>query len=157
MKKFILFFIIIILTSQIAFSKEISLKITPIQTISTTHDELEIGDNIKFKVIDDIFVNGNIAIKKDTVILGEIDEVTPNGWVYDNAQIKFKKFIIRNSNGNLQLYHSDLTLNSLDLLKNLKSKTRKIFEYTGIAFRGKELNLIPLNYKNLIFNIWINY
>lgn len=129
-------------------------KIKPAQKISTCYDETEVGDRIKFIIEKDIYKNGKLYIKKDTPIYGTIDYVSDNGWSYDNAQIDIKKFKTRTADGKVITISSPLSINGFDILKYKSKKIAQFFNYCGVAFRGKEVEILP-EQDNINFNIWI--
>lgn len=141
------------------FSDYISSENTPImikpeQKISTCFDEIEVGDIIKFSTIKDIYKNGELYIKKNTPIYGTVDYVSDNGWTYDNAQIDFKKFKTKAVSGKSITINSPLSINGFDILKSKGKKYAQFFNYCGIVFRGKEVEIIP-EQDNIKFNIWL--
>lgn len=135
-------------------SEDTPVKITPAQKISTCHDETEVGDKIKFKITKDIYKNGKLYIKKDTPIYGLVDYVSENGWSYDNAQMDFKKFYTKNTNGKKITIDSPLSINSFDIIQYKGNKFAQFFNYCGVAFRGKEVEIIPTK-DEIEFNIWL--
>ena len=129
-------------------------KIKPAQKISTCYDETEVGDRIKFIIEKDIYKNGKLYIKKDTPIYGTVDYISDNGWSYDNAQIDIKKFKTRTADGKVITISSPLSINGFDILKYKSKKIAQFFNYCGVAFRGKEVEILP-EQDNINFNIWI--
>ena len=87
------------MTISPVFAEKIPVKIEPVQIISTHHDEVEVGDKIKFRTAKDININGKLYIKADTPVYGIVDFIHNNGWAGDNAEIKFNKFITQNISG----------------------------------------------------------
>lgn len=135
-------------------SEDTPIKIKPAQKISTCYDEIEVGDRIKFVTVKDIYKNGKIYIKKDTPIYGTVDYVSDNGWSYDNAQLDFKKFKTRTSDGKIITISSPLSINGFDILQYKGKRIAQFFNYCGVAFRGKEVEIIPEK-DNIQFNIWL--
>lgn len=135
-------------------SETTPVKIKPAQKIATCYDETEIGDNIKFIVKKDIYKNGKLYIKKDTPIYGTVDYVSDNGWSYDNAQIDIKKFKTKTIDGKVITISSPLSINGFDILKYKNKRIAQFFNYCGVAFRGKEVEIIP-GQDNIDFNIWL--
>ena len=129
-------------------------KIKPAQKISTCYDETEVGDRIKFIIEKDIYKNGKLFIKKYTPIYGTVDYISDNGWSYDNAQIDIKKFKTRTADGKVITISSPLSINGFDILKYKSKKIAQFFNYCGVAFRGKEVEILP-EQDNINFNIWI--
>lgn len=93
MKKLLVLFLLFVSSMfNAAFAEKIPVRITPLQIISTNNDEIEIGDWIKFAIVNDVFVDNKLYLKKGAPIFGFVDFFHPNGWVGDNAEIKFKTF-----------------------------------------------------------------
>ncbi len=129
-------------------------KIKPAQHISTCFDEIEVGDRIKFTTLNDVYKNGKLYIKKDTPIYGIVDYVSDNGWSFDNAQIDFRYFKLKTNAGNTITIESPLSINGFEILKYKGNRFAQFFNYCGVAFRGKEVEIIPEK-DNIILNIWI--
>lgn len=146
---------LIVFFSDFINSEETPIKIKPAQKISTCYDEIEVGDKIKFVTVKDIYKNGKLYIKKDTPVYGIVDYVSDNGWAYDNAQIDFKEFRLKNIDGKVIETTSPVSINGFDILKYKGKRTAQFFNYCGVAFRGKEVEIIPEK-DNLEFNIWID-
>ena len=150
MKKFLFLVLIIIFAVQSANAEKLPVKITPIQEISTGKDEIEVGDWDKFKVLNDVYYNENIYIQKDTVVTGIVDSVHENGIIADNAEIKFKKFILRDVKNNLLTINYTLVLNR----DNSECYTfcDKMAKYIGFIFKGNEIYVKP---KTTTYNLFL--
>ncbi len=135
-------------------SEDTPVRITPAQKISTCFNEIEVGDKIKFNIVKDVYKNGKLYIKKDTPIYGIVDYVSDNGWAYDNAQIDFKKFQTKTADGKIVTINNPLSINGFEILKFKSNRTAQFFNYCGIIFRGKEIEIIPPK-DNIEFNIWL--
>lgn len=135
-------------------SEDTPIKIKPAQKISTCYDDIEVGDKIKFITAKDIYKNNKLYIKKGTPIYGLVDYVSENGWSYDNAQIDFKKFKTKDIKGNIITISSPLSINGFDTLQYKGKKLAQFFNYCGIVFRGKEVDIIPEK-DNIYFNVWL--
>lgn len=141
MKKLLLTLFFIIFSTQAVFAEKIPITITPAQEISTKKNEIEIGDWIRFKVVNDIYYNNKIYINKDTIVTGIVDSVHENGIVADNAEIVFKKFILRNCQNKLIEINYTLILNRENsVCYNFKDKIAKYF---GALFKGNEIYIKP--------------
>lgn len=158
MKKFFLLFFVLIFALP-AFALKIPVRITPTQIISTHSDEIETGDWLKFEIVNDVYVNDKIYLKKQTPIYGFVDFFHPNGWAGDKAEIKIKTFETRDIND------EKVTINyPLDIKENkeLVSDTKEwIIEFiseipilSNIIFviRGSEIYIEP---DTNVFNIFI--
>lgn len=147
--------ITILLTDNKKYQEKVPVRIKPVQKISTTHNETQTSDVIRFKVINDVYVNNNLYIKKDSPIIGYVDYVQDNGWDYDNAQIDIKKFKTRDVNNNIVEINSELSINGFEILKYKSNRPAQFFNYIGVYFRGKEVEICPEKDKNIFFNIWL--
>lgn len=135
-------------------SEDTPIKIRPAQKISTCYDEIEVGDKIKFVTVKDIYKNGKLYIKKGTPVYGTVDYVSDNGWSYDNAQLDFKKFMTKTTNGKTITVTSPLSINGFDILQYKGKRVAQFFNYCGVVFRGKEIEIIPPK-DDIQFNIWL--
>lgn len=135
-------------------SENTPIKIKPAQKISTCYDEIEVGDKIKFSTVKDVYKNGKLYIKKDTPIYGTVDYVSENGWSYDNAQIDLKKFKTKIVDGKIINITSPLSINGFDIMKYKGKRAAQLFNYCGVVFRGKEVEIIPQK-DNIEFNLWL--
>ncbi len=145
---------LVVFYSDYINTEDTPLKITPAQKISTCYDEIEVGDKIKFVTIKDAYKNGKLYIKKGTPVYGIVDYVSNNGWTYDNAQIDFKTFKLKNINGQTITLSSPLSINGFEILQYKGKRFAQFFNYCGVIFRGKEIEIIP-NQDNIEFNIWL--
>lgn len=134
--------------------EDTAVKIKPAQNISTCNDDIEVGDKIKFETIKDVYKNGKLYIKKGTSIYGIVDYINDNGWSYDNAQIDFRYFKTKTASGNTITIESPVSINGFDILKFKGNRFAQFFNYCGVAFRGKEVEIKPKKDK-IILNIWI--
>ncbi len=146
--------ILTIFFSDYINSENTPVKIKPIQNISTCFDEIEIGDSIKFAISKDIYKNGELYIAKDTPVIGLVDYVSDNGWAYDNAQIDIKKFKTKTVDGKILNISTPVSINGFDILQYKGKRFAQFFNYCGIVFRGKEVEIIPEK-DNIEFNIWL--
>ena len=76
-----------------------------------------------------------------------------NGWIGDNAKIGFKKFVTYDVNGVKTILNSDLHISGLDILKYKHNKTAQFFNYIGVIFRGKEID-IKYPEEMPVFTVW---
>ena len=141
MKKLILSLILTFISTQMVFAEKLPIKITPSQAISTNNDEIEVGDWIKFKVVNDEYYNEKLYIKKDTIITGIVDNVHENGILGDNAEIIFKKFILRDFQNKLIEVNYVLKINRDNAeCYGLGYKFKK---YISFIFKGNEIYVKP--------------
>lgn len=153
MKK-ILLLTFILLLGNFAFSAEkIPVRIVPAENIATTYDQVQVGDELLFKVKNDVYYDSKLIFKKDSHVLGYVSFLDENGWINDNAQIQLNKFKLKNVNGKIVTINSDVTLDGFELLKSKGNRFAQFFNYIGVAFRGKEVD-IKCNKDNPVFTIW---
>lgn len=150
MKKFFLILFLIFGLVQSVNAEQLPIKFTPAQTISTHNDEIQIGDWIRFKIINDVYVNNKLYISKGTPLIGIVDYVHENGNCMDNAEIIITKFITRDTNNTKITIYSTLKLNRKDYIA--KTLTEKCIKYIGVIFRGSEIKIDP---GAIIYNIFI--
>ena len=162
-----------------SFAEKIPVKIAPIQVISTNHDEVEIGDGINFEVVNDVYVNDNLYIKKGTTVKGVVDFFHPNGWGGDSADIVFKTFYttdVTNKkitisyplevNGRTEMTNSIRSVSDDRITKvtpqiiphyfpflRLPCIGWEYLNYLGFVVRGAEINVEP---DTQIYNIFIS-
>lgn len=146
---------LIVFFSDYINSETTPIKIKPAQKISTCFDEIEIGDKINFITAKDVYKNGKLYIEKDTKVEGIVDYVSDNGWASDNAQIDFKTFKTTDVDGKTVTITSPMSINGFEILKYKSNRPAQFFNYCGVVFRGKEVEINP-NKDNIEFNIWLN-
>lgn len=151
-----LFLILMLLcTANIVRAEQIPIKIYPAQDISTCYNEIETGDKILFRTDSKrTYDYPNLKLKPNSQVIGIVDYVQENGWLADNAQIQFKKFIIPQKNSNDIIIYSNLTIDGFEELKYRSPKIRRIFEYISVIPRGKEVDIRNEKDKS-VYNIWV--
>lgn len=89
----IILIIILCLTIQIAVSaKEVAVNIKPAQKITTSNLNLKEGDCLNFVVIDDVFVNSKLYLKKDQAVYADITSIEDNGFLVQPAKLYIENF-----------------------------------------------------------------
>lgn len=153
MKKIILLLLVILLFSAPVFAEKIPVKIELNQFISTEADNaFEVGDEIAFRVVNDVYSNGNIFVQKNTPVYGVIDFIHDNGWLGDSAEIRLKTFVFKDAKGKKISTNFPL---DIDRQYNTENKKKNFTSCKMIflsIFRGNELNILP---NTLSFNIII--
>ena len=134
-------------------AEKIPVKIIPAENISTTHDEIQVGDNLLFTVKNDVYYNRKILFAKGTKVVGYVSFFDENGWANDNAEIQLSQFKLRNTSGDLITIKSTVTLNGFELLKTKGKRLLQFFNYIGVGFRGKEVD-IKYGVDKPEFTIW---
>jgi hypothetical protein len=143
-----------------AFAEKIPVKIVPNQIISTHHDEVEVGDIIKFRVLRDVFCGKDVLISKDAPVYGKVDYVHENGFGSDGAEIIFKTFYLKDNNGNKIISNTNLSIDGTEEMtqklinSNWKNRIKMTPIYIGHYFRGGEILLTPSDTRR-IYNIFI--
>lgn len=149
-KKILLAILFMSLFTLPAFAEKISVRISPIKLISTNKDEIEVGDKIPFQVVNDVYVNRKLYIKKNTLLVGIVDFVHPNGWAGDNAQITFKNFQAKNINNEKIKISYPLTIEGG--METGQSTKQIIGYFLTYLFRGAEIYVEP---DTKVYNIFI--
>lgn len=151
-KKISCILILLISTANVSFAEKMPVKISPIKVISTHHDEIELGDKIPFEVVNDVYDNGKLYIKKETLVIGTVDFIHPNGWAGDNAEIWFKNFLIlMPDKNNIKLDYTLKIVGNSNKANNIK---QAIAYYIIRLVRGSEIFIEP---DTKIFNIFIEH
>jgi len=155
MKKILILTILLIFTNLATYAEKIPVKIVPDQLISTCYDEIQVGDSVKFKAANDVYLNDKIYIKKDTPIVGIVSYVSENGWSFDNAQVDFETFKTRDVNNKIVVINSPVKINGFEILKYKGNRKAQFFNYAGVIFRGKEIEIIQ-GIDDVKYTIWLN-
>ena len=144
---------LLLIGSSAFASEQIPIRIVPAEPISTVHDEVQLGDNIMFKVQNDVYYYDKLIFAKDAPVFGTVDKIEDNGWANDNAEIRLEKFKVRNSKNEIITIKSNVKIDGFELLKTKQKRFAQFFNYIGVIFRGKEIDIkypdeIP------VFTIW---
>lgn len=143
---------LLIVGSSVLASEQIPV-IVPAEPISTVHDEVQLGDNIMFKVQNDVYLNDKLIFTKDALVFGTVDKIEDNGWANDNAEIRVEKFKLRNAKNEIVTIKSSVKIDGFELLKTKENRFAQFFNYIGVIFRGKEID-IKYPKEMPIFTIW---
>lgn len=147
MRKIIYAFIFIFTLALPVFAEKIPIKITPVEVISTSHDEVEVGDKINFQVVDDVYVDGKLYIKKYSPIKGTVDFVQPNGWGGDSAEVKFCSFETHDADRKKVVISDTILIRgTTDKINNTKQIIQGInyfVDYLLVFLRGSEIFIEP--------------
>lgn len=141
MKRFFILILIICFTQSVQATEQIPVKITPAQVISTHNDELEVGDYIKFKVVNDVYYKDKLYIEKGSIIVGMVASLHENGYFCDNTEILLTPFKVKNIYNTVITIDSEITINRKDY--TCKTFGDKIVKYVGVVFRGNEIKIEP--------------
>lgn len=144
---------LLIVGSSVLASEQIPVRIVPAEPISTVHDEVQLGDNIMFKVQNDVYLNDKLIFTKDALVFGTVDKIEDNGWANDNAEIRLEKFKLRNAKNEIVTIKSSVKIDGFELLKTKENRFAQFFNYIGVIFRGKEID-IKYPKEMPIFTIW---
>lgn len=98
-KKFLLTFLVFILASMFVWADEISVKLTPLDSISTSRVDLREGDKINLIVTEDVLINSKVFIKQGSVATGIITSLVDNGFTCQEASIYAENFRVKTSQG----------------------------------------------------------
>lgn len=168
-RKIILILFLLLGVTLPSYAEKIAVKIAPAQLITTNHDEIEVGDWINFEIANDVYVNNDLYLKKNTRVVGIVDFVHQNGWGADAADITFKTFYTIDTQGKkvtisypLEINgNSEIANSSREVPVNVFSKTAEHFSfltflglnYAGFIFRGAEISVEP---DTKTYNLFIN-
>lgn len=89
-----------LLITQVAFSKEIAVKIKPAYKISTSNLNLREGDTLDFVVSEDVYVNSRIHLKKGQKVQADVTSLEDNGFLVQPAKIYIENFRTLTSQNN---------------------------------------------------------
>lgn len=101
LKRILLIFLILICFNNIAFSKEISVKVVPASEISTSNPSLQEGDNINLFTAEDMYVDSKLFIKKGEQVQGVITSLVNNDFTCQSASIYAENFKVKNTDGKI--------------------------------------------------------
>lgn len=113
-------------------AKELVLKVTPVEKITTSNEKLQEGDYVKFKAVNTIG-----KIKEGETITGLITLLEPNGFFGKEAMLSVEQFSTSDSQ----------KLNGSIYAKG--NQHNQIMEFNGFIgitemwFRGGEVTLLP--------------
>lgn len=148
-----LLLMLLLIGSSAFASEQIPIRIVPAERISTVHDEIQLGDNIMFKIQKDVYRNDKLIFSKDTPVLGTVDKIEDNGWANDNAEIQLETFKVRNSKNEIVIIKSNIKIDGFELLKTKQKRFAQFFNYIGVVLRGKEID-IKYPDEMPVFTVW---
>lgn len=153
MIKKIIFTCLLFIFAMPVFAEKIPVKITPMQIISTHHDEVEVGDKIEFEVVKDVYKNEKLFIKKGTTVIGIIDFIHPNGWFGDAANVKLLNFSTADVNDKkVEITYPLNIKGGIIRSENKQYWIRYFLNWMGFIIRGAEIFVEP---DTKIYNIFI--
>lgn len=155
MKKFILL-AVLLLCGNMVLAEKYPVKLVPAQNISTSYNEIETGDKIKFKSVNDVYKNDKLYMKSGTPVTGIVDYIDENGWAADHAEIQFKQFQTKDLDGKKVQITSPITINGFEELKYRYPKIERFFQYLSAPVRGKEID-IDCHRDKSTYTIWLSY
>lgn len=127
--------------SESTIDNGVVIPIKPMEPISTTNDNLELLDIIEFIVINDVYKQGKLYIKKGTPIYGIVDSIDENGWCADNAAVYFKKFKTKDIDNKKITINADLIIDGFEIIKFKSDRMKQFFNYIPTFIRGKEVDI----------------
>lgn len=153
MFKKILVLLVLSIAGSVFASEQTPIRIIPAESISTVHDEIQLGDRIMFKVKEDVYNGNNLIFIKDTPVYGVVSKIEDNGWANDNAEIRLETFKLRNLKNEIVTIKSNVKINGFELLKYKNKHFVQFFNYIGVIFRGKEID-VKYPDEMPVFTIW---
>lgn len=137
-KKLSLILILMLLSSCVAISKELQVKVYSPVKITTSNPHLQEGDNISFILAEDVYLNSKVYLKKGEAVSGIITNITNNGFVCKEASIYAENFKVKNINERLV---------SLNGVVYKKGRTHELFTqfipFVPEIIRGGEVQIKP--------------
>lgn len=132
------------------FAEVMPLPISPVEIVSTEHDEIQVGDWIQFHTAKDVYVDGELFIKSGTPVVGVVDFYHPNGFCGDDAEIKFRTFYLLGENGKKTEFNYPISINEHVLIRNdMKGQTK---HFLKTVIRGSEIFIEP---DVKVFNVFL--
>jgi len=138
MVKKIFISLILISLGQFVLAQELPVKVYTPTKITTSNRNLKEGDELKFMVGQDIYLNSKTYIKKNTIVTGVITSMENNDFECKEASIYAESFRVKNIDGK-----------SLKLKGFIYEKGRNHWMFTqiipGLDFfiRGGEVQIKP--------------
>ena len=94
MRKYLILIALCLLISQSVLAKDVEVKITPLQKISTSNVCLKSGDNADFIVFDDVYIGSNKVINKGEKVSATITALDDNGFNSQEASVYIENFFV---------------------------------------------------------------
>lgn len=140
-QKIIFLFIIFTFLLNPVFAEKIPVKIKNAQLISTKCDEVQVGDYIKFEILNDVSVGDTLYLRANTPIYGLVDFIHSNGWSGDNAEIRFKSFYTKDVDNKKVVINYPVIINGN---KEQANDFKQLLAYEILfLFRGSEIYIEP--------------
>ncbi|MDD3593667.1 MAG: hypothetical protein PHX18_03465 [Candidatus Gastranaerophilales bacterium] len=129
MRNYSILAISLIFGMGVTFAKEIAVEITPVSEITTCRDEIQEGDYIDFKVLND-----TQNLKKGDIVTGMVTHLEDNGPYGKSASILIEHLSSGNIKLNGNVYADGEPARYKDYYENLSR---------GLLNRGKEIHIKP--------------
>lgn len=101
LKKLLLVLIFTFIVSGFVYAKDIPVQIEPSSKISTSNNRLQEGDSINFVVVNDVYVNSELYVKKGTDVVGIITSLVNNDFTCQEASIYAENFRVKTTGGDV--------------------------------------------------------
>lgn len=139
--KIIFSFLIFAFITASVHAEKIPVRIKNAQLISTKTDEIQVGDYVKFEILNDVNIGDKLYLKANTPIYGLVDFMHPNGWSGDNAEIRFKTFYTKDIDNKKIVINYPVTINGN---KEQANDFKQLLAYEVLfIFRGSEIYIEP--------------
>lgn len=99
LKKVLLISILVFSYAHFALADDIEVMINPAASITTSNVYLQEGDEIKFVLAKDVYVNSNLYLKKGIPVTGVITSIEDNDFFYKEASLYAENFKTKDVNG----------------------------------------------------------
>jgi len=160
-KKILLFFVLFFTLNSLVYAESnpcfdlsldyvqnIPVQIEPASKISTSDVNMQEGDNINLIVVNDVYLNSNLYIKKSTDVVGVITSLINNDFTCQEASIYAENFRVKTVDGKvvklIGIVHKEGRNHSL------------VTQYLPIGFyfiRGGEAQILP---KKDVFTLYLD-
>jgi len=132
----VLFLLISMIVSNTVFAGEIPVKVKPSAKISTSDLKLQEGDSLNFVVVEDVWINSKIKLKKGQKVQAEVTSLEDNGFWVQPAKLYIENFRAYDEAHNLIKLSGIIYRSGSD-----HSKLTEFFVFESL--RGGEVHITP--------------
>lgn len=126
-------FLIALLLASPVLAKELIIKVTPLEKISTADENLQEGDYVNFKVVED----AGEKVKQNDIVTGLVTYLEPNGFFGKEAMLSIESFTTKDGH----------KLDGAIYAKgNAHNQVMEFNDFAGVPtiwVRGGEVKLLP--------------
>ena len=99
-KLLVLLILFLGLSSNFAVANDITVVVYAPKKITTSNNDLKIGDYVEFKILNDVYLNSKLYISKDELVTGLITDLVGNKCAEEAAYMRIEDFKVKNVSGN---------------------------------------------------------